>query len=116
MDDTTGDFMTDTETLPGQKICESVLSVPACSSYQQPSNCLEFWMRHNIPTFFESLCTNETNTENCIHTSVARNAVSALIHQCQLEVWTVIKILKQEVDFSYLLESAKALKYSSGRL
>ena len=116
MDDTTGEFMTNTETLPDQKICESVLSVPACSSYQQPSNCLEFWMRHNIPTFFESLCTNETNTENCIHTSVARNAVSALIHQCQLEVWTVIKILKQEVDFSYLPESAKALKYLSGRL
>ena len=23
-------------------------------------------MRHNIPTFFESLCTNETNTENVI--------------------------------------------------
>ena len=42
--------MTNTESLPDQKICEGVLSVPACSSYQQPSNCLEFWMRHNIPT------------------------------------------------------------------
>ena len=89
MEETSEEPLKNSDTLSNEKICEGVLSVPACASYQQPLNCLEFWMRHNIPPFFDSLCTNETITENCTHSFHARNAVVALIHHCQIEVWTL---------------------------
>ena len=69
---------------PSENVFDSV-TMPALT-YQQSFNCSDFWMRSNLTHFFESLCVNETNIENCVFTLLETNA-AVLMHHCQFEVW-----------------------------